>query len=78
MPVAKELDNVLLYDDWGEPYGEISHSFRFLVRFNLNNQQMDVVVSGASVATIDPSEPLQPAGYLRQGQLDCKRNLFDN
>ena len=35
------------------------------------------MVSGASVGTTDPNKPLQPKGFLREGQLDCKRKFFE-
>lgn len=77
MLISQQQDNVLLYDSWGEPYGDTAHSSRLIVRFNVDNQKMDIVVSGASVATTDPSKPLQPKGFLREGQLDCKRKFFE-
>ena len=77
MPVSQQQDNILLYDNWDEPDGDTAFSSRLIVRFNADNQKMDIVISGASVATTDLNKPLQPKGFLREGQLDCKRKFFE-
>lgn len=77
MPVSQQQDNILLYDSWDEPDGDTAFSLRLIVRFNADNQKMDIVISGASVATTDLNKPLQPKGFLDEGQLDCKRKFFE-
>ena len=77
LPSRQEGDTIL-YDVWQEPTGKFAVAGRLLLKFNLNNQKMDIVSSVTSVNTSDPDNPLHLVANIREGQLDCKRDLFDN